>query len=490
MRAVRRPALVFPAILLLHFFAVVPAAAQAVDRSVPPAAGPPPSFVMAPIQRFTLGNGLYVVLVEKHQVPVVQVTVLLRAGIVTEPAAKSGLATMVATMLTDGAGTRDALQLADALDFLGAELSASAGFHSSAIQLFTPLARLDSALAILADVVMRPTFPAVELERRRKERLTGLLQWRDEPRAIATVLFNRTLYGGDHPYGLPATGTEATLRAMKVADLQEYHAQSYRPNNATIIVVGDVTVASMRPLLESAFGGWTKGSPPSRSLPDIRQVAARSVYLVDKPGAAQTEIRIGCVGPPRVTDDYYALVVMNTILGGSFSSRLNQNLREQHGYTYGAGSTFSFRMLPGPFLAASAVQTAVTDKAITEFMKELNGILQPVPDAELARARNYVALSYPDEFQTVRGIAGRLEEIVMYNLPDNTINQYVENILAVTGEDVHRVAKKYLDPGKMAVVLVGDRKVIGAGVEALRLGPIRNLTIDDVLGKAPQVAGD
>jgi predicted Zn-dependent peptidase len=445
---------------------------------------------MAPIQRFTLGNGLAVVLVEEHQVPVVQFTVLLRSGIATEPAAKSGLATMVATMLTDGAGTRDALQLADAVDFLGADLSASAGFHSAVIQMYSPLARLDSALALLADVVIRPTFPAAELERRRKERLTGLLQWRDEPRAIATVLFNRTLYSADHPYGLPTSGTEATIRAMKVADLQEYHAQHYRPNNATVIVVGDVTVASVRPRLEAMFGGWAKGSPASRPLPDIKQVTARNVYLVDKPGAAQTEIRIGCVGVPRVTDDYYALVVMNTILGGSFSSRLNQNLREQHGYTYGAGSSFSFRALPGPFLAASAVQSAVTDKALTEFMKELNGILQPVPEAEVARARNYVALSYPDEFQTVRGIAGKLEEIVMYNLPDNTINEYVEKVLAVTGEDVHRVAKKYLDPGRMAVVLVGDRKVIGTGVEALKLGPIKNLTIDDVLGKAPQVAGD
>jgi predicted Zn-dependent peptidase len=225
------------------------------------------------------------------------------------------------------------------------------------------------------------------------------------------------------------------------------------------------------------------------SWPEPEQVERREVYLVDKPGAAQSEIRIGRVGAPRLTADYYALVVMNTILGGAFTSRLNQNLREEHGYSYGAYSFFDFEPLPGPFVASAAVQTAVTDSALVEFMKELRGILEPVTDEELERAKNYVALRFPSRFQTVAGIARQIAQIELYGLPDTYFNDYVDRILAVTRADVLRVARKYIDPDRVAIVVVGDRSKIEGGVRALELGPLRLLTVEDVLGPPPVLTG-
>ena len=460
---------------------------QAPDRSRPPPLGPPPSLTLPPIQRFKLSNGLHVVMMEKHEVPLVQINLLVKAGAVMDPIEKTGRASMTAAMMTEGAGSRNALQLADAIDVLGATISSVAGQHTLLIALHTPLGKLDSALALFADVALRPTFPVEELERKHKERLTTLLQWRDEPRAIASVLFHRTLYGTRHPYGLPSIGDEQSIRALTVGDLKEFHVACFRPNHAALIVVGDVKASTILSKLESAFSTWHAGNVPSRTWPLVEQVRSRGVYLVDKPGAAQSEVRIGRIGVPRLTDDYYVIVVMNTILGGSFTSRLNQNLREQHGYSYGARSSFDFRPLPGPFVASAAVQTAVTDKALVEFMNELNGILRPVSDEELTRARNYVALGFPDNFQSVAQIASQMAELVVYDLPDDYFNNYIGRILAVTGEDVHRVANKYLDPEKVDIIVVGDLAQIQKGIRELNLGATKVMTIEDVLGNAPIV---
>jgi zinc protease len=465
------------------------AGAQRPDRSAPPSVGPPPAFTMPSFERFTLSNGLQIVLLEKHQVPLVQVNVVIRAGSVMDPPGKTGLASMMASMMMEGAGGRDALQLADAIDFLGAQLGATAGMHTSAVTLQTPVARLDSALLLQADVLLRPAFAPAELERKRKNRLTALLQWRDEPRALASLTFNTMVYGNDHPYGASSIGDERAIRSLRTDDLREFHTRYIRPASAVVVVVGDVTAAQMKPKLEAAFGGW-KGAPGTGpSLQPMKAVGRRSVVIVDKPGAPQTEIRIGRIGAPRITDDYYALVVMNTILGGSFSSRLNQNLREEHGYTYGASSTFGFRLLPGPFLAGAAVHTAITDSALMEFLKELDAIRAPVPAAELERAKNYVALGFPGEFQTVGDLAGKLEEMLIYALPDGYFSDYVNSIRAVTAADVQRVARKYLDLATMSIVLVGDRAAIEKPVAKMNLGPVSNKTVEDVLGKPPVVEG-
>ncbi len=481
--SLRQPSIILLAVALVLWGCDVSAQP---DRSGPPKLGPPPSLRLPPIRHFALSNGIKVLVMEKHAVPLVQVDLVIRAGALMDPEGKTGLASMTASMLTEGAGSRSSLEFADAVNFLGADISASSGFSITGISLHTPLSKLDSALALLADVTRRPLFPAVELDRLRKERLTSLLEWRDEPRMLASVLFNSTLYG-EHPYGRPTGGTAASLRGMNVEDLKKFHDGYIVPGSTTIIVVGDVTGDEMIPKLEQAFGDWRAEPAPARPVPPISQLKGKSVLFVDKPGAAQSVIEIGRVGVPRLTDDYYAIVVMNTILGGSFTSRLNMNLREKHGYTYGAGSRFEFRPLAGPFVAAASVQTAMTDSSLVEFMNELRGILAPIPASDVERAKNYVALGFPADFQSVGQIAGQLEELVIYGLPDDYFNRYTERILAVTPADVERVARKYITPDNLAFVIVGDRKEVGQSVTALKIAPGKFLTVEDVLGPAPVI---
>jgi zinc protease len=479
--------IIFSAFILLLALASL-TFAQAPDRSKPPELGPTPSLTLPLIQHLKLSNGLPVILMEKHEVPLVQVDLVIRTGSVMESPEQLGLANITATMMMQGAGSLDALALSDAIDFLGARINTYASQHVSGVNLHTPLSKLEDALLLFADVTLRPTFPPEELERQRKDRLNRLAQMHDEPTGIASVAFSKIVFGKDHPYGVMSSGDEKSIRSFTVSDLQKFYEKYFHPNNATLVVVGDVTPDKIMPLLEKALGAWKKGDDIQQpTVPTPAQVSSRTVYLVDKPGAAQSVIRIGRVGVERSNPDYFAIEIMNTILGGSFTSRLNHNLRETHGYTYGAGSGFSYPPFPGSFSARASVQTAVTDSALIEFFKELNGILQPVSDEELNRAKNYLALQYPNSFQAVGQIAGQLESLVNFNLPDSYFNDYVKNIMAITKDDVNRVAKKYIDPEKVAVVVVGDRSIIETTVKALNLGPIQNMTIDDVVGKTPDL---
>ena len=463
------------------------ALAQGPDRSGPPELGPPPRLDLPDIQRFTLANGLPVLLMESHRVPVVEIVLVVEAGAVDELAGKGGVASMTAAMLDEGAGARSSLEIADAIDFLGAGLTTAAGQHATTVTLHTPLSKLADALPVMADVALRPTFPAEELERQRAERLTTLLQWRDEPRAIASVAFSEALYGDAHPYGRPTLGDAASLTAMTPEDLRAFHSSRFYPGAATLVIAGDVTRAALEPLLAQAFGSWRGSSAAATEIPAAEQVGAREIILVDKPGAAQSEIRIGRIGVERLTEDYHEIVVMNTILGGSFTSRLNQRLREERGYSYGAFSGFDFRPTPGPFVAQAAVQTAVTDSALAVFMREIAGVLERVPEDELQRAKNYVALGYPQSFETVGSTAGTMAEIAMYDLPLDTFDRFIDEVMAVTADDVQRVARQYLDPERVAVIVVGDRSVIEPGIRALNLGTVRTATIEDVLGPAPDL---
>ena len=461
------------------------AGAQTVDRSVRPDLGPAPAFQPPAVERFELSNGLPVLFVEKPGVPLAQVNLLVRGGAVADPDGRGGLAALTADMMDEGAGDRDALALADAIDFLGIDLSTRADLASLQVQLHTPVSKLDSALALMADIALRPTFPEADLERLRTSRLTALDQRRDEARAIASVLFDRTLYGDASPYGRQVSGTPASIGALTRADLVAFHDAAVRPGNAALVVVGALDRAAVAPRLEALFGAgaWGRGGPMAGGVvPKPEQVAGREVLLVDKPGAAQTVVRIGRIGATRSTPDYAALQVLNTVLGGSFTSRLNQNLREDKGYSYGAGSSFDFRPVAGPFTASADVQTAATGPALTEFFRELDGIMATVPADEVAKARSYVALSFPRPFGTVRGTAAVVGDLFLDGLGLDAYDDYTARVLAVTAADLERVAARYLDPERVAVVLVGDRAAIEADVRALELGPVRTLTIDDVLG--------
>ena len=471
---------------LVFAFTASLAGQQAPDRSEPPRVGPPPALHLPAIQKQKLSNGLPVWIVELHKVPVAQVNLVITSGTADDPPGKYGAASLAAAMLTNGAAGRSALDIADAGDFLGADLTASTATDATTVRLHVPVARLADALPILADVSLRPTFDKAELDRLRQQRLTALIQGRDDAQTIAATAFPRVLYGPRHRYGTPSGGTAETIKTFTSEDLREFYTATFRPDRATIVAVGDVTPAALMPMLEKHFGAWkASASAPKQTIPSVDEPSARTVYLVDKPGAPQSQIRIGWIGVPRSTPDYFPLIVANTVLGGSFSSRLNMNLREKHGYSYGASSSFDMRAAAGPFTSAAGVQTDKTADALKEFFNELSAIREPVPNDELARAKNYVALRYPGGFETTGDISRRLEDAVVYHLPDDYFSSYVQKIQAVTSADVQRVAQKYIQPDRFAVVVVGDRKTIEAPIRALNLGTVQTLTIDDVFGPKP-----
>lgn len=458
--------------------------AQKPDRTAPPRPGAPPALKLPPVQKHKLSNGLSVWVVEQHEVPVAQINMILRAGSAVDPAGKFGVASMTAAMLDEGAGTRSALELADAIEFLGANLSTTSTFDYSAIRTSVPVARLSDALPLMADVAIRPTFPDQELERLRKERLTQLLQARDDPQAIVQIAFPRIVFGQAHRYGTSAMGASAELKSMTADDLRSFHRAYYRPEHATLVVAGDVTAGAVLPELERVFGSWQGAGDSSTiaSVPEAPQLAKRQIYLIDKPGAAQSQIRIGWVGVRRSTPDYATIEVLNTILGGAFTSRLNQNLREKHGYSYGAGSAFDARLSPGLFFATAGVQTDKTAEALREFFNELTGILEPIPQEELEKAKNYVALGLPAEFETTGDLARKIEEQIVYGLPDEYFPSFVRAVTQVTAADAQKAAARYIQPDKFAVVIVGDRKVVESGIRALNLGPIEMMTVEQALG--------
>jgi predicted Zn-dependent peptidase len=310
-----------------------------------------------------------------------------------------------------------------------------------------------------------------------------LIQARDDASAVANAAFARVVFGPTHRYGTGATGTEAALKAFTPKHLKDFHAAMYRPANATFIVVGDIRATAVLPLLEKSFGTWRNNGTATRSaLPAVTPFESQ-IVVVDMPSAAQSQIRIGGVGVARSTPDYFPILVLNTVLGGSFTSRLNQNLREKHGYSYGVSSRFDMRRSAGPFLTGGGVQTDKTSEALREFFNELNGIAMPVGVDELEKAKKYIALGYPSDFETIADLSARLEELAVYSLPNDYFDRYIPNVLAVNGDAVRKAATTYIQPKKFVVVVAGDRKVIEPGIRALNLAPIRFLSVDDVVGK-------
>ena len=445
-------------------------AQQVPDRSKPPALGPIPTLKLPPIEKRKIPDGPEVWVVGLHKVPTVHLQWVntFGGGGQGEPM----LASLTAAMLDEGAGQRSALEIADTLDYLGAQLTADSSWDTATVDLHVPVARLADALPVMADAIMRPTFPEAELDRLRKERLASLIEVEDDPEQLIRFAFSRLLFGTKHLYGTSMLGTAAALHSVTTADLRSYHARHYRPLNQSVLVVaGDVTADGVMPLLSKTFGGEpTGGNPAGLVTPPAAQPDTRRVYLIDKPGAAQSQIRMGWIGVPRSTPDFFAIRVLNTILGGAFTSRLNINLREVHGYAYGASSSFDMRRdNAGPFFAAAGVQTDKTAEALKEFFVELTRIHEPVPPEELDKAKNYLALQLPRNFETTRDLAASIALLKVYNLPADYYATYAGRVRAVTAADVKRAADKYIQPDKFAVVIVGDRKAIEPGIKALNL---------------------
>ena len=430
------------------------------DRTVEPEVGPTPSFDPPPVVRRTLANGLEVLIAERHELPILTLNLVLKGGETLVPAGKEGLASLTASLLTEGTADRDSLALAGALAEIGASIRADGGLEESTLSLTTLTKHAAKALDLYADVLLHPAFPEDALERFRARRLASILARSQSPSGIAGVVFPRLLYGQEHPYGRPDLGTPASIKALTREDARTFYERLYHPENAALIVVGDITPDAAVEALNAALETWGPGGAPvAHAVPEPPSGAPVTVYLVDKPAAAQSILAVGQVGQPRGTPDYFPLTVMNAILGGQFSSRINLNLREAKGYTYGARSSFDFRQGPGPFQAGGAVRTEVTREALVELVKEISEIIdgRPATDAELAFAKDRIIKGFPGRYETTFGVAGALAELVIYRLPDDYFSKYQAEIESVSLADVGRVARTYLDPGRMVILVVGDR---------------------------------
>jgi predicted Zn-dependent peptidase len=451
------------------------------DRTVRPNLGPTPEVRLPKIQKAELPNGLKVWLVEAHKVPIVALNLVLSAGSEREALATPGMASMTAAMIQEGTPTRTSLQIADEIDAIGAMMNVYSQTDFAGASLNCLTKHLDAALAVFGDVLTHPTMPEKEFARVKNDRLTSLLQQKDRPTTIASMAFGKILYGSAHPYGNDVSGTEQSIKDLTRNDLVKFYQTYYRPNNATLVVVGDVSMESMLPRLTKAFSDWKKGDVPETGMFVTPAVETRKVYLVDKPGAPQSEIRIGYPALARSTPDFFSVNLMNMILGGQFSSRLNSNIRERRGFSYGVRSMFQFDRLPGPFIASGGVQTAKTDSALQEFLREIDLMREKgISAEELEFAKNRTQGTFVAGFETPAQIAGGLVNIVVYNLPDDYFANYLKNFGAVTLADVQRVAKLYLDSSKMTIVVVGDVKTIRPGIEQMKFAPV---VVADVNGK-------
>jgi len=451
-----------------------PTIAEDDDRKQLPGPRPTPKFQLPPIHRRVLSNGMKVLVVENHELPSVTIHAVFPVGRSSDPPEKIGLMNLLAAVWDEGTKTRTSDQIAEELADIGASLHISADWDASAARLFTLKHPLGKALEVFADVLQNPSFPEAELERERNIALGRLDQVRNEPMALASLAVAASLYGYDHPYGKPQFGTAKSLKAVARDDLEAFYRQRIRPDRGSLIVVGDVTPDEIAAALEKALGAWrSPGQPAEPKFPPLPPKRPSRILLVDKPGAAQSVIAVSLVGTQRNSPDYFALVTMNSIFGGQFSSRLNMNLRENKGYTYGARTSFDWRVhQPGPFVAMASVQTAVTAPALVEFLKEFEGMVggRPVDKDELEFNKNYLTRGYPAQFETPGNVASQLETLVEFGLPDDYFNTVVPNIAAVTEADVLRVAKRYLDTNHLTAIVVGDRAKIESSLRELPIG--------------------
>ena len=448
-------------------------------RGQQPGIGPESPLRLPVPERFTLSNGLTVLLLAQHRLPVIAANLVTLRGSESNSATLPGLASFTADMLDEGTAARSALQLADDVAQIGATLQVGSDSDSSGVSVRALRKNAAAAFDLLADVTLQPAFAAAEVERVRKQRQTSLLQQNDNPTAIAARVFNRAVYGERHPYGFIELGTPDSLKAIKREDLEQFWRSGYTPANSALIVSGDLTAEDLRPLAEKAFGAWTgSASTVQMSAPPA---AERRVIVVDVAAAPQTALRIGSVGVARSNPDYASLEVMNTALGGQFSSRINMNLREQHGYTYGARSGFDYRRGPGPFTVRTSVRGDATAPSVREVFTELERMrATPITDAELKSSKDAMARSLPGDFESTAQSVASIAQIFVYGLPLDYYSKLPASIDRVTSTDVQHVATQYLRPDRLTVVAVGDRRSITAPLAALKLGPVE---LRDVEGK-------
>jgi zinc protease len=433
---------------------------------------------------FQLSNGLTVIYNQRSGLPVVAADLVIKTGGDANPINRPGLASFTAAMLDQGTATRTAPQIADDTAQIGASLSASSSKDASFVSVQSLLKNFPAALDLLADVALHPNFPQAEIERQRASRLGELVQLKDDPGTIAAVAGEAALYGPMHPYGFIEIGTEASAKAMTRDEMAAFWTKNFVPNNAALVVSGPVSQADVKALAEKAFGVWQKGAPAGPTPGTMLMPTSARVVIVDKPGSPQTQVAVVQVGVPRSAPDYASINVMNLVLGGLFSSRINLNLREDHGYTYGAFSEFNFRKGPGPFWVQSAVRTDVTAPAVAEVFTELKKMREaPVTAGELTMGRDALVRSLPADFETSGSTVSTFGGLYIYDLGLDYYAKFPAQVSAVTADMVQAAARDHLDPDKMIVIAVGDRAKIEAGLKKLNLGAIEYRTADGTLKK-------
>jgi zinc protease len=451
-----------------------PSTKASFDRTTIPKAGADPVAKIPGWTRTTLANGAQLIVVERHNLPLINFSMGFVGGANQfDPADKPGLASLTASMMTEGTTTRSGDDISNALQLLGSSVGFNIGGEGGSVGFRSLKDKLDPTLAIMADELTHPAFPDAALSRLKQRTIVNLRQFRDRTAGIASVVYPKLLYSTDHPYG--RTMSEESATAVTRDDVVAFHKAFFQPSRAVITVVGDITPAEAKAKIEKALADWPAGgSPANFTYPPPPALKPTTIYIVDKPGAAQSTFSIGLVGPPRDTPDYYALRVMNNLFGEQFQSRINANIREAKGWSYGVRSSYAFGRGPGPFEAGGDIQTDKTDSALVEFVREIKGIrgARPVTDDELKSAKAALIQSLPRRLATIGGVSGMVNEVYLNGLPEDYWTQFQRGVNAVTVADVQRVAEKYIDADHLTILIVGDRAKIEAPVKATGIAPV------------------
>jgi zinc protease len=452
------------------------------DRSKQPELGAPQSLTLPPMQKATLSNGLKVVLAERHTAPVVNFSLMVDSGYAADPQTAPGTASLSQRMLEEGTTTRDSLKIGEELEGLSANFGAGANLDWATVNLNTLKLTMDKALDIYADLVLHPAFPEKEFKRLQADRIAAIRREKVQPQTMALRVVPQLLYGKDHPYGLPftGTGTEASVSKLTPADLKKWHDTWFKPNNATLLVVGDTTLAEIKPKLEKLFAGWKPGDVPKKNITPVPQPAKDEVYLIDRPGSGQSVIFGAQLAPPRNDPDAIPLQLVNDIFGGTFSSRINMNLREDKHWSYGVFSFLPAARGQRPYLSLSPVQTDKTKESLAELVKEYKevGRQKPISEQELKDEQSNATLAMPGQFETVQQLAGAYSQIIQYNLPEDYFNTFTQKATSLTPQGANEIAQKFIQPDHLVWVVVGDMSKVEAGIRELNLGEIHKIDVD------------
>lgn len=450
------------------------------DRSRPPQPMAVREFRFADVERSTLPNGLTLLSATHGGLPVVTISLVMHAGAEHDTRATAGLAYLTARSLEAGTATRSADRVAWDFELLGAELDVDVLWDAAALTVTVPAHNAEQAIALLAEIVANPAFTDDEIERLRAEQLSELEQRRADPRALASDMAARFTFAPDAPYARPIPGTPASVRNMSAQHVRDFYANHWGAANGALIVVGEIARAAAEQLAARHFSDWRKPTQPRADFDVATTVERTQVFIVDREGSVQSEIRCGHIGLSRATQDYFGATIANGVLGGVFTSRLNMSLREKHGFTYGVRSGFGFRKQPGPFVIQTAVASDVTARALDEIMKETRQLVQDgATEEEVVATREYLAGVLPLEMQTTAQLADRIADIFVYGLSEDYLPQHRAALLAVSRDEANAAARAHIKPDEFVITIVGDAKTIESDIAALNVGPIEVHTLDD-----------